>query len=109
MPCITIRQRDPQPDGTNACLAFDHGEEYPITVSDPFTEEEEARLEWYFERHIRFPFTHQVRARKAAESVTAYGEALFDQVFADRKAYARYQEALRSGLEDYFPATLQFT
>jgi len=99
---ITIRQRDPQPDGANACLAFDHGEEYPIAVTDPFTEEEEARLEWYFKEHFRFPFTRQVRAQKAAESVTAYGEALFKQVFVDPDpdAYARYKAALQSGVEN---------
>jgi len=99
MACITIRERDPQPDGSNACLVFEHGEEYPITVSNPFSAEEEARLEWYFERHVRFPFTRQVQAREAAGSIMAYGEALFDQVFADRRAYARYQEALQGGIE----------
>ncbi|MBN1401465.1 MAG: CHAT domain-containing protein, partial [Anaerolineae bacterium] len=96
---ITIRERGPQPDGTNACLIFDHGEEYPITVADPFAEGEEALLEWYFEEHLRFPFTHQVRARKAAASVTAYGEALFQQIFADPDAYARYRAAIQAGVE----------
>ena len=96
---LTIRQRAPQPDGSNACLVFDHGEEYPITVSDPFDEGQEERLEWYFEQHLRFPFTRQVDAQQAAASITAYGEALFEQVFAERQAYARYQQALQAGLE----------
>jgi tetratricopeptide (TPR) repeat protein len=96
---ISIRRRDPRPDGTNACLVFDHGEEFPISISDPFSESDEARLEWYFEHHLRFPFTHQVDAQEAGESITAYGEALFNQVFADRNAYARYKEALQSGIE----------
>ena len=79
-------------------VSFD-GEEYPFEMSDPFSEQEEEQLEWYFEWHIRFPYTDQVRARHAAESITAYGEKLFNQVFANRQAYARYVEALRAGAE----------
>jgi len=66
-----------------------------------FRRREEARLEWYFEQHLRFPFTDQVEAQAAAASVTAYGEALFKHVFADADAYARYKEALQSGVEQY--------
>ena len=32
-------------------------------------------------------WSDQVKARQAAESIPGYGEALFDQVFADRRAY----------------------
>ena len=98
---ITIREQ--ATDQRNALLIYDYGEQFPIVISDPFTPKEEARLEWYFEEHLRFPFTRQVRAREAAASVTRYGEELFNQVFADRKAYARYQEALQAGV-----ATLSF-
>ena len=97
---IRIRERGSRDEGFNAALSFDHGEEYPITITDPFAEGEEARLEWYFEEHLRFPFTRQVDAQEAAASISAYGEALFEQVFADRKAYARYTAALQSGVEN---------
>jgi tetratricopeptide (TPR) repeat protein len=98
---ISIRERGTGHDGDmNAVVIFDHGEEYPIIITDPFTEGEEKRLEWYFEEHLRFPFTHQVRAQEAASSISAYGEALFNQVFADRKAYARYHAALQVGVEN---------
>ena len=86
-------------ENTNALLIFDHGQEIPITITDPFTEAEEARLEWYFEDHLRFPFINQVRAQESAESIQAYGESLFNQVFAHRDAYARYKEAIQSGVE----------
>jgi tetratricopeptide (TPR) repeat protein len=99
MTIMTISEREGIASTPNADLILDHGEKYPITITDPFTEKEEERLEWYFERHVRFPFTRQVRAERAAASITGYGEALFEQVFADRRAYARYQEALQAGLE----------
>ena len=95
---ISIREQTTT--DANALLIFDHGEQYPITITDPFSEGEEERLEWYFEQHLCSPFTQQVRAREAAESVTAYGEALFRQVFADPDAYARYKAALQSGVEN---------
>jgi hypothetical protein len=57
-------------------------------VANPFTSEQERNLEWYFEEHLRFPFADKVRARDAGKSVYIYGEALFDQIFADRGAYA---------------------
>ena len=53
--------------------------EYRTTVAPPFDAKGEAELDWYFEEHLRFPFTDSVRARQAGESVTAYGEAMFRQ------------------------------
>ncbi|MEM7537288.1 MAG: CHAT domain-containing protein, partial [Chloroflexota bacterium] len=75
------------------------GQEYPITISNPFSEQEERRLEWYFEEHLRFPFVDQVQAAEAAQSIVVYGEALFAQVFADPMVRARYLMALQQGLE----------
>jgi hypothetical protein len=72
----------------NAVVSFDGSGEYPAKIADPFSPEEETRLEWYFEEHLRFPFTDQVKAREAGESIKAYGEMLFRQVFADRDAFA---------------------
>src|SRR5262249_27372737 len=54
---------------------------------------------WYFEQHLRFPFTGQVRAKQAAASITPYGEALFRQVFADSGVFAEYRIATRGGLD----------
>ena len=97
MSLITIRERA---DGAHhAVLSFDHEGEYLITVADPFSEEEEKLLEWYFEDHLRFPFIEQVRAGHAAASIQDYGERLFKQVFADNEAYARYKEGVQGGIE----------
>jgi hypothetical protein len=97
---ISIHERGGETDSPNAAVSINDEGEYPITVRNPFSPQEEARLEWYFERRLRFPFTDQVEAQAAAASVAAYGESLFNQVFADRKAYARYREALQSGVEN---------
>jgi hypothetical protein len=45
--------------------------------------------------HLQAP-----KAQQAAQSVRAYGEELFKQVFlADPRAYARYHAALQAGVE----------
>ena len=95
MTLISIRERS-GPGGANATVSFDGQGEYAITVSPPFSEEEEQQLEWYFEQHLRFPFTEQVRARAAAASVAAYGERLFQQIFRDQpEVYGDYKAALQ--------------
>src|SRR5713226_353806 len=103
MALVRIEERQGVPDGTNAVLSFEHGAQYPITIRDPFSdaEQQEQDLEWYFEEHLAFPFTNQVKARQAAESITAYGEALFLQVFADAQAYADYRESSKAGLHTF--------
>ena len=98
MTLVSIREQVGTSDGPNATLSFNHGEAFSLTISDPFSEQQEKLLEWYFEEHVRFPFTGQAEAQKAAQSITAYGEALFKQVFADRRTYVLYQEALQAGV-----------
>src|SRR5260370_14962662 len=105
MGLITIREQSIATNETTgtvtatATMSFDHGPEYTMTVSDPFTKEEDAELEWYFEEHLRFPFLNQVRAQQAAESITRYGERLFEQVFADRGSYVEYRQCIQNGLD----------
>ncbi|WP_103668168.1 tetratricopeptide repeat protein [Pseudanabaena sp. BC1403] len=90
MPVITIREEQQVDDGFLATLRID-GRDYPnIKISDPFLKSEEARLEWYFEQWLRFPMLDTTRAADVAASIREYGTRLFDQIFADRKAYADY-------------------
>ncbi len=93
MTVVRIRERAGEHDDANTVVSFDYGEEYPVSIADPFSEAEEARLEWYFEGWLRFPFTNQVHAREAAQSITTYGEVLFKQLFADPDAYASYKSS----------------
>jgi tetratricopeptide (TPR) repeat protein len=87
MELIEIREDSGRPDG--AVVRVD-GYDYPVMVTSPFDEEKLGELNWYFEEHLRFPFTDQVRARQAGTSITAYGEALFRQLFASEEVREAY-------------------
>ena len=90
MPVITIREEQQVDDGFLANLRID-GRDYPnIKISDPFLKSEEDSLEGYFEQWLRFPMLYTTRAADVATSIREYGERLFDQIFADRKAYTDY-------------------
>ena len=78
---LTIREEGMNDGGFTASLNFDSGNSYPITVTDPFTNQEEKQLEWYFEEWLVFPTLDRDKAQKAANSVQNYGENLFKQVF----------------------------
>ena len=98
MAVIRIREQKGGPNGANAKVIFENGEEYDIIIRDPFSEAEEQQLEWYFEDHLRFPFIKQIEASNVAKSITRYGEILFMQVFSNPDVYALYCDYLRHGL-----------
>ncbi len=90
---IIIREINKNEEAFAATVQFNtHGVPHEVTVSNPFSEEEEARLEWYFEQWLNFPFTDKVQAKDAASSIRLYGEALFEQVFQrNPDVYLEYQ------------------
>ena len=104
MPTITLRELSQAVEpsaveeqaeavsGFAAELSFSSGERYPITVSDPFEAKEEQELEWYFEHWLKRPHLDTVKAARSQESIRRYGEALFEQVFGDRKAYSAFEK-----------------
>ena len=98
MALITIEEISSQEQQWSASVSFNNGPRYPATIHDPFSPEQENELEWYFEEHLRFPFTNQVKAQRAATSIQIYGEHLFNQIFADRQAYSTYKGCLQAGL-----------
>src|SRR5260370_39092626 len=100
MKVILIQEHLQGREGIIASISFDYGPEYPITISNPFSEAEEQELAWYFEKRLEFPFTTKVRTQNAATSITAYGAALFKQVFGDPDVYAYYRELLKSSLNN---------
>lgn len=105
MTIIRIQEQPQTAQPGAALLIFEHGVQYEIAVRDPFGDDprKEEDLEWYFEEHLTFPFVEQVRARNAAQSIQAYGEALFEQLFTDAQALGMYRESCQHGLH-----TLQF-
>jgi hypothetical protein len=98
---IQEQERPQKRNGWNAIVRFDNGPKHSITVSNPFSKKEEEELEWYFEEHLKFPFTKRVRAQKAAASVKTYGEELFKQVFAkNANVLVAYRTVVQSGLNN---------
>src|SRR5579884_4283212 len=101
---ITIQERSELTDATagwSAVVRFNNGPLNPITITNPFSTEEEEELEWYFEEHLQFPFTQKVRAQNAAKSIPTYGEKLFNQVFVQNpKVFVAYRNAVQDGLND---------
>ena len=95
---ILIEEWNGGPNGANARVSFENGPVYPVTVTSPYTPAQEQLLAWYFEEYLNFPLINQVYASKAAASIVAYGEALFAQVFADRRAYAAYDRHKALGM-----------
>jgi tetratricopeptide (TPR) repeat protein len=100
MQVIRIRELTGGAGGPNASVSFNNEGEYPVTVSNPFSKEEEGLLEWYFEEYLRFPFVRQVDAEKAAAEVFRYGEELFKQVFTDPEIYSQYRRFVPACLND---------
>ena len=92
MAVITIREQGQTEAGFNATLVID-GNNYSITVKDPFKPNEERELEWYFEDWLCYPMLDNVKAGRAKKSIKEYGEDLFKQVFqADINAYSQYRQ-----------------
>ena len=100
MPLIRIQERPEGPDGSNAMVSFNNGPEYSITINNPFEEQQEQELEWYFEEHLEFPFTKKVRAQNATISIKTYGETLFKHVFGAPDIYAEYRDILKASLNN---------
>ena len=94
MAVITIREQSPTETGFKVILDI-AGNNYPITVKDPFAAHQEQELEWYFEEWLCYPILDNVKAERAKASVREYGEELFKQVFQeDVKAYGKYSQLL---------------
>lgn len=89
----------------HAEVVFPSSNKYHVTVTDPFREEgsietdQEERLRWYFEEHLWSPYTDKEKAKRAADSITFYGETLFSRLFADERALAEFR-ALTHGLDE---------
>src|SRR5258708_30267920 len=99
MRVIQIQESRVAADGSNAKVCFDSGLTYPVTVMNPFSDEDDQLLEWYFEQYLQFPFVRGVDARKASDSINIYGEALFTQVFSSQEAITTYQHYAQAGLD----------
>src|SRR5260221_12787403 len=99
MATIRIQERAGGTGEFQATISFNNGPEYALTINNPFVQEEDDQLAWYFEGNLRFPFTDRVKAREAAGSIARYGESLFKHVIEENdRGYARYRAASESRL-----------
>ena len=78
-------------------MSFGDYAEYDVWVSDPADRDTEELLGWYFERHLRYPFLDKDLEEEAVARISAYGEALFEQVLGGR-GYADYRKLRDQGL-----------
>jgi len=69
---ICIEHRDGIRDSFQALITFDGEEEDTVSISNPFSEDDEKSLEYYFEFHDK---------TFHPEKINAYGEELFAQIF----------------------------
>lgn len=95
---IAIREKGKDGEHFNIALSFNNGPEYRISIKNPFDPQREHLLEWYFEEFLKLPFVDTVKAEKAAMAIREYGEALFEQVFGDRKLFGEYEKCRDAGL-----------
>jgi tetratricopeptide (TPR) repeat protein len=102
---IKIIERDAIEKGAFlAEVVFPSENVYAVTVKDPFQEpgvietDQEERLRWYFEEHIKSPFTDIERRKRAEHSIIYYGETLFRSLFAEPDALVEWRQ-LTAGLE----------
>jgi hypothetical protein len=94
---ITISEKSITDNGFTAELAFNHHRRYQITITPPFDTEQESHLAWYFEKYLAFPFTDTTKFEQIGNSISEYGQALFQQVFQEHDAYSDYRDALKTG------------
>ena len=103
MPKILISEQKPQPaeDSFAVKLKFDDADEFEgLTIQNPFTAQNEAKLEWHFESYVSFPYLKEVEPEEAQKIIQKAGEDLFQQLFGQPQIYSRYQQILNNGLNN---------
>jgi tetratricopeptide (TPR) repeat protein len=78
---IRLSERSADDGKFGVRVNFGGDAEYDVDVTDPADDASEQELAWYFEEHLRYPFLDKDRERDAVQRITAYGTALFGQVF----------------------------
>jgi len=88
MTTITIReQSNNAQDEYQATVSFNK-DEFPSTVKNPCSNQQELNLEWYFKEYSSYS-DDENRAKSVVASIKECGQQLFKQLFCDR-ALRRY-------------------
>jgi tetratricopeptide (TPR) repeat protein len=82
MTVIRLSERSPDRGGAfQVRVSFGDDAEYDVEITDPADDDAEAKLAWYFEEHLRYPFLDKDLENAVAMQIATYGKALFNQVF----------------------------
>ena len=94
-PVITITEQSRYGDGFHATVEVTGDpRRHEVTVRDPADDAGRELFRWYFERFQACPFFRSARREEAERALSAYGVALFTQVFADRPDHHRGADRL---------------
>ncbi|HQU84394.1 MAG TPA: tetratricopeptide repeat protein [Pyrinomonadaceae bacterium] len=103
MPKIRISETAPQTESESfsVSVTFDDSDTFnDLTVSDPFSPQDRAKLEWHFEHFVNHPYLKEVESAEADNIIRAAGENLFTQLFGKAEIYNRYSRIADHDLHD---------
>jgi tetratricopeptide (TPR) repeat protein len=98
---IKEQKNQSQTTGFPVVISFDDSDEFDgLTVQDPLTPQNKAKLEWHFEHYVSYPYLNTVEPQEASEIIRQAGENLFSQLFSQPHIYNRYQQILQQDLQN---------
>ncbi|HEX8736911.1 MAG TPA: tetratricopeptide repeat protein, partial [Pyrinomonadaceae bacterium] len=90
-----------QSDGFPVIISFDGSDDCDgITVHDPLTPENKAKLEWHFEHYVSYPYLKTVETAEASEIIRKAGEKLFTDLFSQPRVFSRYQQIVQNDFDN---------
>ena len=101
MPRIRISEKHSENDSFTVAVSFDDTDEFPsLTVNDPLTDKNRAKLEWHFEQFVSNPYLKDVEPQEAEKIICDEGEALFAQLFSQPQIYNRYYQLVQNDFDN---------
>ena len=101
MPKIRISEQRVQSESSDFIVkvSFDETDEFEnLTVQNPLSPQNRAKLEWHFEQFVSYPYLKEVEPAEAQKIIREEGENLFSQLFDKAEIYNRYRQAIQNGL-----------
>ncbi len=98
---IREQQNQPQENGFPVVVSFDDEiDSELLTVHNPLTAQNKAKLEWHFEHYVTYPYLKDVEPAEAEKIIREVGESLFSQLFSQAQIYHLYQKAIENGVNN---------
>ena len=90
---IRIQELRQEADQFQVMINIGEMEGIECSITNPFSQQEELDLEWYFEEYLRMPQMNNILFDKTRTSIAKKGEQLFETLFSERnlfRAYSRF-------------------